>query len=74
MSPKLKERKFYLGSNDRVFKEIYGNVANQDLLRGLLKESLSVVLEDTSITTIDYLNSEQNEDNVHVSVKLLIYY
>ena len=44
MSPKLKERKFYLGSNDRVFKEIYGNVSNQDLLRGLLKESLSVVL------------------------------
>ena len=74
MSPKLKERKFYLGSNDRVFKEIYGNVSNQDLLRGLLKESLSVVFEDTSITTIDYLNSEQNEDNIHVSVRLLIYY
>ena len=71
MSPKLKERKFYLGSNDRVFKEIYGNVANQDLLRGLLKESLSVVLEDTSITTIDYLNSEQNEDNIHVRRKTL---
>ena len=71
MSPKLKEGKFYLGSNDRVFKEIYGNVANQDLLRGLLKESLSVVLEDTSITTIDYLNSEQNEDNIHVRRKTL---
>ena len=60
------DKTFYLGMNDRVFKEIFLKEENKDLLSALLYTSLKV-----SVNKMSLLNSERIEGNVSVRRKTL---
>ena len=60
------ENTFYLGMNDRVFKEIFLREENKDLLSILLYTSLKM-----SFSKITLLNAERIEGNVSVRRKTL---
>ena len=60
------EKTFYLGMNDRVFKEIFLKEENKDLLSILLYTSLKM-----NFSKIMLLNAERIEGNVSVRRKAL---
>lgn len=60
------DKTFYLGMNDRVFKEIFLKEENKDLLSALLYTSLKM-----NFSKITLLNTERKSDNVLVRRKTL---
>ncbi len=56
--------KFYTCRYDRAFKEVFMNEANKDLLIYLLEGVLKL-----KIKKVEYLNLEQNSDNIYVKRK-----
>ncbi len=63
---KVSKKTFYLGMNDRVFKEIFLKEENKDLLSILLYTSLKI-----SFSKVTLLNTERIEGNVSVRRKTL---
>ena len=60
------DKTFYLGMNDRVFKEIFLKEENKDLLSALLYTSLKM-----NFSKMTLLNTERKSDNVLVRRKTL---
>ena len=58
------KKKFYTCRTDRAFKEVFMRESNKDILIALLEVCLSVKIMD-----IEYLNLEDNVDNVYVRRK-----
>ncbi len=58
------EVKFYTCKNDRAFKEVFMKKENSDLLTLLLEKILKV-----KVNEIEYLNLEDNVDNINVRRK-----
>ena len=58
------KKKFYTCRTDRAFKEVFMRKDNKDILIALLEVCLSVKIMD-----IEYLNLEDNVDNVYVRRK-----
>ena len=58
------KEKFYTSRNDRVFKEIFMNEENKDILKSLLESILKLKISD-----IKFLNLERNVDNIKVRRK-----
>ena len=56
--------KFYTCRYDRAFKEVFMNEANKDLLIYLLEGILKL-----NIKKVEYLNLEQNSDNIYIKRK-----
>ena len=65
MSTELKE-KFYNCRYDTVFKEVFLNEKNEEILKKLLEQSLNVKIH--AIETL----MERNQGNVHVRKKVLV--
>ena len=65
MSTELKE-KFYNCRYDAVFKEVFLNEKNEEILKKLLEQSLNVKIH--AIETL----MERNQGNVHVRKKVLV--
>ena len=61
----MEEKKFYTCKSDRTFKEIFMKEKNSDLLTLLLEKILKV-----KINEIEYLNLEENIDNISVRRKM----
>ena len=57
-------RKFYTCRYDRAFKEVFMNEKNKDLLIYLLEGILKLKIKE-----VEYLNLEQNVDNVYIKRK-----
>ena len=60
----MTENKFYTCRYDRTFKEVFMKEENKDLLIYLLEKILKVKIND-----LEYLNLEQNVDNIYVKRK-----
>ena len=58
------KKKFYTCRTDRAFKEVFMKKENKDILIALLEVCLSVKIMD-----IEYLNLEDNVDNVYIRRK-----
>ena len=58
------ETKFYTCKNDRAFKEVFMRKENKDILIPLLECCLNIKIQD-----IEYLNLEDNVDNINVRRK-----
>ncbi len=58
------ETNFYTCKNDRTFKEVFMKKENKDILISLLECCLNIKIQD-----IEYLNLEDNVDNIKVRRK-----